>query len=141
MNNPIRPVSDEHRHEPADYEVLKPCPNGCTTAVMCVNAAEGWHVRYVLCGCGWRSQEYAYRDPLEAERLAITAWNTRPAQQDTELRERGRLMGDVIDFACGHIDDASDAMDFIEAYRSDEWDKYPAFVKYRARQALGRPAQ
>lgn len=57
------------------------------------------------------------------------------------LEERNRLMGDVIDYACGHIADASDAMDFLDAYRSDEWDEESGFVTYRqtqARAALGR---
>lgn len=58
-------------------KVTQACPSGCQTAAMMLNAASGFQVRYVQCGCGWRSQEHVDADGSIAEQKAITAWNRR----------------------------------------------------------------
>lgn len=71
---------------------LTACPSGCNTATMMLNAASGFQVRYVQCGCGWRSQEYVDPDGAVAEQKATAAWNR---HSTTELVEALRRISEM----------------------------------------------
>lgn len=73
-------------------KVTQACPSGCQSATMMLNAAEGWQVRYVQCGCGWRSQEFVDQDGAVAEQKALAAWNHRT---NTELVEALRRISEL----------------------------------------------
>jgi hypothetical protein len=74
-------------------KVTQACPSGCQSATMMLNAAEGWQVRYVQCGCGWRSQEFVDQDGAVAEQKALAAWNHRT---NTELVEALREIAEPV---------------------------------------------
>ncbi len=77
----------------------------------------------------------------------VALWNTRAAlstrsqSPDVEAMRQGDV-GDALDWALGHCD-ASDALDFLEAWREDRADEEPAYMAWLelqrrcARKALG----
>lgn len=107
---------------------LAACPNGCTTAAMIANAADNWHVRYIMCGCGWRAQEFVEKDPSWAEAEAIAAWQRRtPAPASTASEGVDFVRETLMEFAwrtangeyAVDIDDAAQSLAALAPAQSD----------------------
>lgn len=76
------------------------------------------------------------------EPTAIEQWNTRATLVDENAMLRREAhwkrwpngdAGDAIDFACGHIEDATDAMDFLDNWRANFMlHRYPEYLRWLA---------